>query len=1060
MWAAYASRDVSRDLPALICEDGASISVSQLTAAAGRVRTALAAVQPRGTPRVVAVAVPRSAEYVASVLGVLSAGAAWLAVDARQPASRLQAMLHDAAPEALLVADDDAAAALAAVCSAPLVRVDRLALWAAPDAASVAPVAAESEVAYLCSTSGSSGHAKLVLGTVKGLLSRCRWAAQEMPAAEGDVAALRTQPVFVDAAAELFAPLLAGVPLAIVPSAMDADPVALAALLSRRKVTRLTMLPSLLAASLPALAAAQLNLRLLLTSGELLPPTLAENVLRTFPGVRLLNVYGCTEVGADATAYDVSAEGAPAAAMPIGRPLPGVWCAVLGEDGLPVHEAGQVGELLVGGAGIALGYLNAPALTAARFPLISNGSADAPQRAHRTGDLAAWMPNGALVLHGRVDVQVKVRGQRVDLGEVEATLSTHPSVAAAVARPWPSLRFGDTKIAAYVTLRADAGESSANAVELRSWLAQRLLPAALPSAIEVLESLPTLASGKVDRTALPEPAWVSVTDDAPPSLDALEAQLRAAFAVELGMSESALGADADFFASGGTSLSAAALCARLALPLQALLDHPTPRALAGSGLVAGLAPQSVQQSSRSDDNSLPRTKRLRLPAHTDVAASPPTRADTWVPALALSFAGRCDVLDRGVTPAAIAAPANPHGASGDLVCAWRVPLHACVDASPLLLLPAAGSGTSWRAVVGSHAHNVLCVEFQINDSFPRVLWTTDVGCVHALEAFSPSVRFLTQMNCCKRARVESAAAALRDRHHVAVGAHDGGVSFLRLRDGSLSGRFVAAGAIKAALTCDPWTGRVWGASHGRDAFAVNAPPRTAVDGLPRCSALWQCSLDGAVSAPPSFDATRRRVYFATLAGTLIAVDDPADEVAPKEAWRARVGAAVFGAPAVAAGGLVIVSTVEGELRACAAADGSHVWRVAAGVGPLFAAPTLLADGALAVIGTHDCALLCVRCADGKQQWRLPLPGRVAAAAAVDAALSGWWRPAEQLIAVVTVAGEVHVLSVPPAGQPTCVASATLPGEAFSAPVLHNGLLLLGCRDDWLYCLQLRALLEC
>jgi len=303
-----------------------------------------------------------------------------------------------------------------------------------------------------------------------------------------------------------------------------------------------------------------------------------------------------------------------------------------------------------------------------------------------------------------------------------------------------------------------------------------------------------------------------------------------------------------------------------------------------------------------------------------------------------------------------------------------------------------------------------------------------------------------------RARVEGAAAALLDRRHVAVGAHDGGVSFLRLHDGALIGRFVAAGAIKAALACDPWTGRVWGASHGRDAFALDGPPS--------CSATWHSRLDGAVSAPPSFDATRRRIYFATLAGTLIAVDDSTGEAVLKEAWRTPVGAAVFGAPAVAASEVVIVSTVKGELRACAAADGSHVWRIAAGAGPLFAAPALLADRAFAIIGTHDCALVCVRCADGGQQWRLPLSGRVAAAAAVDAVLSGLQQSsAEQLVAVVTVAGEVHVLSVPNAGQPTCVASATLPGEAFSAPVMHDRTLLLGCRDDWLYCLQLRALRE-
>jgi amino acid adenylation domain-containing protein len=1036
MYSVFARRDLAR--PALIRDDGVVITAGELVAAAGRVRAALATVPPRNTPRVVVVAVPRSPEYVAAVLGVVSAGAAWLAVDTRQPASRLAALLRDAAPEAMLAADDDAAAALAVASSAPLVRVDRLALWAAPDGDSSAPLAAdESDVAYVCATSGSSGAPKLVLGTAAGLLSRCRWASCEMPAADDDVAALRTPPVFVDAAAELFAPLLAGVPLAIVPPAADSDPVALAALLAARRVTRLTMLPSLLAAALPALERAPLRIRLLLCSGEPLPSALAEAALRTFPGVRLLNIYGCTEVGADATAYDVSAEGVPPAGVPIGRPLPGVWCAVLGADGAPVREAGERGELLVGGVGVALGYLNAPELTAERFPLASDGRGGEPQRAHRTGDLAAWTPSGALVLHGRADAQVKVRGQRVDLAEVEATLCAHPKMSAAAARAWPPLRLGDLRIAAYVVL--DADDHDAAVAELRSWLAQRLLPAAMPVAFTILDSLPCTHSGKVDRNALPEPCWVTAAMSGDePSAGALEVQLCAAFAVELGLSAS-VGAESDFFALGGTSLSAAALCARLALSLQALLDHPTPRSLASSGLVAhaALTQQPVARS-RDDDSDMPRpAKRLRLPAQMDEAVPRQSLGAAWAPALALSFAGRCDAVGKGATPAA-APPVIARDAPADLFCAWRVPLHACVDASPLLLLPA-GSGTSWRAIVGSHAHTAVCVDFDADGTSPRVLWTANVGCVTQEAAFRHCLLTLFPRNS---ARVEGAAAALMDGSHVAVGSHDGGVSFLRLSDGGLSGRFTAAGAIKAALACDSWTGRVWGASHGRDAFALDGPPR--------CSAAWQCSLDGAVSAPPSFDATRRRVYFATLAGSLVAVDDPAGGVTA-EAWRARVGAAVFGAPAVAACGLVIVSTVEGELRAFAAADGKLTWSVAAGTGPLFAAPTLIADGALAVIGTHERALLCVCCADGAVRWRLPLSDRVAAAAAVDAA--------EQLITVATVAGDVHVLSLPPAGQPTVIASARLPAEAFSAPVLHSGTLLLGCRDDWLYCLRLRATLQ-
>jgi acyl-CoA synthetase len=314
----------------------------------------------------------------------------------------------------------------------------------------------------------------------------------------------------------------------------------------------------------------------------------------------------------------------------------------------------------------------------------------------------------------------------------------------------------------------------------------------------------------------------------------------------------------------------------------------------------------------------------------------------------------------------------------------------------------------------------------------------------------------------RSARVEGAAAALRDGLHVAVGAHDGGVSLLRLADGHIAWRFAAAGAVKAALAVDAWRGHVWGASHGRDAFALCATTRTCA---------WTTQLDGAVSAPAAFDAVRRRVYFATLAGTLLAIDDADCDAAaslPREAWRVPVGAAVFGAPAVAPStGDVLVASVDGCLRALRAADGTCRWRLAAG-GPLFGAPAMCAalpDGVL--LGAHEGELLCVRAADGSVAWRLPLPGRVASAASADAAPPPWWPPGTALLAVATVPGDVCVVAAPscsaerdvlaPLPPPRIVAAARLPGEAFSAPVLHAGQLLLGCRDDWLYGLRLTQL---
>jgi acyl-coenzyme A synthetase/AMP-(fatty) acid ligase len=762
-----------------------------------------------------------------------------------RPRARLAALLADARPSLLLAADDADAAALEAALDAAealassaddddaekpfrglVLTAASLALWqtaASPPPAP--PRTAEAAVAYVCYTSGSSGAPKGVLGTSSWLLARCAWAAAAYPAARDDVAALRCPPAFVDAAAELLAPLLAGVTLAVLPGCVhDADPVSLASFCAEHRVTRLTLLPSLLAAALPALAAPSgvpsspppPSLRLLTCSGEPLPASLAAAVAAALPEARLLNVYGSTECGADATCFDLAAErwrpphadvaGARGSQqfVPIGRCLPGVWAAVLSLDqgGAPVREAGAAGELLIGGACVAAGYLNAPELSAQRFPLVSrdlpgadeddDGAAPPQQhtsRAHRTGDVAAWTPCGALALRGRIDAQVKLRGQRVDLTEVEAVLCAHPDVAAAAARLWAAAP--EARMGAYVVLRSSAGASGAASEEhvmasLQTWLRERLLPVALPAALRALPALPRTAAGKVDRAALPEPTWAHHTDATAFEADAdddagaddahssaLLLRLRHAFGAALGLDGAALPrAHADFFAAGGTSLAAAALCGRLRVPLQALLDHPTPSSLARSGRVPHAdvmtreeqAPAARRPRDGHDDamETLalpPPPKRLRLPPDAAAAAciSPDAADEAWAPAMALSFACRCDVLgdaDEGASQAS-ALPSPPLEAAADvsdaleLACAWRVPLHACVDASPLLLLPrgmtgaAAAAPARWRAVIGSHAHAVLCVEFDAPPasfsaaaaSAPaaaaaaRVVWSTDVGCV-------------------------------------------------------------------------------------------------------------------------------------------------------------------------------------------------------------------------------------------------------------------------------------------------------------------------------------------
>lgn len=577
----------------------------------------------------------------------------------RRPQAYAAAVLSDARPACILAtpgtAPAAAAAARAAALPCPVVTLPdplpRSALRGGasqapppppppPDASSAAP--GDERAAYVIYTSGSTGEPKGVVGTASGILNRVAWGAGALPFRPGDAQALRTHPCFVDAVAELLCPLLGGAPVVLVPPAADADPALLLRALAAGRATRLTAVPSLLSALLPLLggpAARPHSLRLIVSSGEPLEWALWRSLTAASPGLRVVNIYGSTEVAADATFFDPAAEDeekGPAAAppgplapppgdpgagwVPAGLPIDGAWAAIVGAGGEPVREAGEVGELIVGGAGVALGYYlgGRPHLPPERF-----GRCERRGRFHFTGDLASWHPRGYVRLHGRADLQVKVRGQRVDLGGLEAAAKSHPRVAAAAARLWdppPGAARGDGRVALFAELKQRTGgageEAAAAAEELRAWLAERVPPAASPSAVVVLGRLPRTPAGKVARGALPEPDWAA---GAPPAGAAgggeaahrggvqpgaeLVESLCDGFAAVLGRRGGAPGGAAaahgsccsgDFFAMGGTSVSAAALCGALGIGapwLRFFFSHPrmTREALTErpAGLTAG-----------------------------------------------------------------------------------------------------------------------------------------------------------------------------------------------------------------------------------------------------------------------------------------------------------------------------------------------------------------------------------------------------------------------------------------------------------------------------------------
>jgi len=710
-------------------------SRQELLSAAEALSTALLGLERRAQPQLpplVLVCLPLGASYCAALLASSRAGCAWACVDTSWPPPRLQRAVQLLQPHAAVSAGDGSAALLAAgvpaerILAAPRVRAAEEVLPPATAAASdappqpAAPPLPPPDIAYVCFSSGSGGEPKAVLCTRSGLLARCAWAASAFPAASDDVSALRTPPHFVDAAAELWAPLLAGVCVASLPAAACGhDPLALVRALVECRVTRLTALPSILAAAAPALGAAGgLRLRLLLLSGEAFSTALYTQLRAALgPAARILNIYGCTEAGADCCVFEPAAEAWPPPShspppplLPLGRPLPGFFVALLDGKGGLLREAGLPGELCVGGVGLARGYLNDSRLTAARFVRLRDAhgpSTDPGRIVHRTGDLASWAPDGTLRLQGRLDGggaaggPAKLRGAWVSLSELEAVLEGHPAVAAAAARTWSrGAEDGDAPICAYVELRPGA---VADEKQLRAHAAARLPPASLPARLQLLHRLPRTAAGKVARATLPQPAAAGGGGGGGTGP---EAAVALAFAAAL-QSEESVDADANFFEQlGGTSLGAALLCGQLNLPLSTLLAHPTPRRLAAA-LAASAAPPPPAAAGRK--RRVEAAPAQPPPSTRARSRAPPPPAREWAAAAAFSFACRAQALGgrEAPPPPPPALPAPPDTPLLRLL--WRLPLGACVDASPLLLLPGEGAdGGEWRCVVGSHSGEAVC----------------------------------------------------------------------------------------------------------------------------------------------------------------------------------------------------------------------------------------------------------------------------------------------------------------------------------------------------------------
>ncbi|HWM02052.1 MAG TPA: amino acid adenylation domain-containing protein, partial [Actinophytocola sp.] len=509
----------------------------------------------------VALALPRSAELIVSVLAVLKAGGAYLPVDPAYPADRIAFLLDDARPKLVLTRAEFAAnlPASAVVLDDPglLDAVAHESDLDPSDADRLGPLDSRNP-AYVIYTSGSTGRPKGVVVPHAALPSLAHTEIETFQVTAGSRVLACTSPSFDISVMEWLTAFAVGATLVVPPGQLVGE--VLGAALADNAIT----LGLIATATLATVPPARLeHLHTLGVGGEAVPP----GIVRTWsPNRRLINGFGPTETTCVATLSDplVVEGGAP----PVGRPVRNARLYVLDAWLRPAPE-GVAGELYVAGRGVSRGYLDRPGLTADRF--VADPFGPAGERMYRTGDQVRWRPDGQLDYLGRIDDQVKIRGFRIEPGEVEAVLDTHPGVAraAVVARAGHAGK----RLVGYVVL--GAGETTVE--ELRAFLAERLPEHMVPPAFVVLDRLPITTNGKLDRAALPEPELTGAEYRAP--RDPAEWALADLFADLLGVER--VGIDDNFFALGGHSLLVTRLVSRVReeldveLSARAVFDAPT-----------------------------------------------------------------------------------------------------------------------------------------------------------------------------------------------------------------------------------------------------------------------------------------------------------------------------------------------------------------------------------------------------------------------------------------------------------------------------------------------------
>ncbi len=527
----------------------------------------------------VAVCAERGIEMLVGLLGTLKAGGAYIPLDPSYPVDRIAFILEDTAASVVLI-QKDLEPNLPAH-NAQVIYLDGVA-EAPATAERIATEVTADNLAYVIYTSGSTGNPKGVLISHRSINNRLLWTNHTFPLAAGDRLLQKTPYTFDASIWEMFAPLLAGATVVMARPGGHRDPAYLAQAIAEHEITVLQLVPSMLRIFLEQenVTHSCRSLRRMFCGGEALSADLRDRFYSLLDG-DLINLYGPTETSIDAACYPCRRDD-DERVVTLGHPLTNMQVYILDRHLQPA-PIGVGGELHIGGVGLARGYLNRPALTATSF--IPNPFSAMPgARLYRTGDLARYLPDGRLEFLGRLDSQVKLRGFRIEPGEIEALLRAHTEVHEVVVYPRP-MPTGDKELIAYVVPRKGSDQSSLIQA-LRQSAREKLPEYMVPSAFVVLEQLPRTTSGKIDLRALPEPdRGIQETDEDAAARTPIVGVVAGIWCEVLKRDQ--VGQFDDFFSLGGHSLLVTQVMARVRevfgvdLPLRDFFEAPVLNDLAG-----------------------------------------------------------------------------------------------------------------------------------------------------------------------------------------------------------------------------------------------------------------------------------------------------------------------------------------------------------------------------------------------------------------------------------------------------------------------------------------------